>query len=481
MNPISRIIIRTLFVDEAYATKVSPFLHVDYFREASEKTLFAVVAGYIEKYRKLPTSEEIRCDLHKLKIADGVFKGCIEIADWIDKTKSEKINFDWVVNESEKFVKDEAIYIAMKRALSIMSNSDTKEPLTKEAIPDLLSKALGISFDSSVGHNYFDDYQKRYDFYHNLELKIPFDLEYMNKITNGGVAEQSLNIILAGVNVGKSLFLCHHAAHCLNIGKNVLYITAEMPEEQIGQRIDANLLDVEIANLPLLTEDDYRNKILHARKRTAGTLVIKQYPTGTAHVGHVRQLLNELQLKQGFKPHIIFVDYLNIMLPLRAKFGGDANSYGYLKMIAEEFRGLAMEKKVTIWSAGQFNRGGMDSSDPSMTQTGDSMGLPATADFMIAAVTSEELAKQGQFMFKQLKNRFGDNQETVRFIVGVDKKKMRLFDVDPSSQKQIMKSPGAKKAALEMDDEASLSSPATVKKYNGEKPKDTESFGSGWK
>jgi len=403
--------------------KVLPFVKPDYF-QGIYKTLFKEIAKYVGKYNKLPTQETLVIELEHLN--EEQYNMALDIVPHI--FTKEKIDNAWLLDATEKWCQDRAIYNAVMESISIIDGKH--ESLTKNALPELLSKALGISFDTNVGHDYIENAEERYDFYHTEEDRIPFDLEYFNKITKGGVPNKTLNICLAGTGVGKSLFMCHLASNALSLGKNVLYITMEMAEERIAERIDANLLNCPIDQLNNISKDMFTRKVHNLTKKSNGKLIIKEYPTGSAHAGHFRALLNELKLKRQFIPDMIFIDYLNICSSSRMKgMGGSINSYTYIKAIAEELRGLAVEYDLPIFSATQTTRSGYSNSDVGLEDTSESFGLPATADLMFALISTEELEKLGQFMVKQLKNRYNDPTMYKRFVIGVDRSKMRLYDV----------------------------------------------------
>ena len=424
MTPnIEQTILRNLLHDEQYMRKVLPFIKPDYF-QGIYKTLFKEVGKYIGKYNKLPTQETLVIELESL--SEEQYNLALDIVPHL--FTKEKIDNNWLLDSTEKWCQDRAIYNAVMESISIIDGKH--ESLTKNALPELLSKALGISFDANVGHDYVENAEERFDFYHTEEDRIPFDLDYFNKITKGGVPNKTLNIALAGTGVGKSLFMCHVAANALTQGKNVLYITMEMAEERIAERIDANLLNVPIDQLANMSKDMFTRKVSNLTKKTNGKLIIKEYPTGSAHAGHFRALLNELKLKRQFVPDMIFIDYLNICASSRMKtMGGSINSYTYIKAIAEELRGLAVEFNIPLFSATQTTRSGYSNSDVGLEDTSESFGLPATADLMFALISTEELEKLGQFMVKQLKNRYNDPTVHKRFVIGVDRSKMRLYDV----------------------------------------------------
>jgi archaellum biogenesis ATPase FlaH len=425
---IEQTILRNLLDDEQYMRKVIPFIKPDYF-QGIYKTLFKEVGKYIGKYNKLPTQETLVIELEDLN--EEQYNMAIDIVPHL--FVKEPIDATWLDDATEKWCQDRAIYNAVMESISIIDGKH--ESLTKNALPELLSKALGISFDTNVGHDYVENAEQRFEFYHTEEDRIPFDLDYFNKITKGGVPNKTLNIALAGTGVGKSLFMCHVAANALTQGKNVLYITMEMAEERIAERIDANLLNVPIDQLENMSKDMFTRKVNNLAKKTNGKLIIKEYPTGSAHSGHFRALLNELKLKRQFEPDMIFIDYLNICASSRMKgMGGAINSYTYIKAIAEELRGLAVEFDLPIFSATQTTRSGYSNTDVGLEDTSESFGLPATADLMFALISTDELDKLGQFMVKQLKNRYNDPTMHKRFIIGVDRSKMRLYDVNETEQ-----------------------------------------------
>ena len=429
---IEQTILRNLLTDEKYMRKVLPFIKPDYF-QGVYRTLFKEAGKYVAKYNKLPTSETLIIELQESSnISNEQFQMSTDIIPQLFTT--EEIDHDWLLDSTEKWCQDRAIHNAIMESISIIDGKHDK--LTKGALPDLLSKALGVAFDTNVGHDYVENAEERYEFYHTEEDRISFDLEFFNKITKGGVPNKTLNIALAGTGVGKSLFMCHVAASALVDGKNVLYITMEMAEERIAERIDANLLNIPIDQLDKMSKDMFTKKVQDLSRKTTGKLIVKEYPTGSAHSGHFRGLLNELKLKRRFEPDIIFIDYLNICASSRMKaMGGSINSYTYIKAIAEELRGLAVEFELPIFSATQTTRSGYSNSDIGLEDTSESFGLPATADLMFALISTEELEREGQMMVKQLKNRYNDPTQNKRFVIGVDRSKMRLFDVDENDQK----------------------------------------------
>jgi len=428
---LEQTILRNLLTDEEYMRKVLPFIKPDYF-QGIYRILFREAGKFVAKYNKLPTSESFQIELDQSeKLSNEQHALAMDIVPQL--FTHEKVDNKWLLDTTEKWCQDRAIYNAIMESISIIDGKH--EELTKGALPDLLSKALGVAFDLKVGHDYVENADQRFEFYHTEEDRLPFDLEYFNTITKGGVPRKTLNIALAGTGVGKSLFMCHVAASSLVQGHNVLYITMEMAEERIAERIDANLLNVPIDQLDKMSKDMFTTKVKDIARKTTGKLIIKEYPTGSAHSGHFRALLNELKLKRQFEPDLIFIDYLNICASSRMKgMGGAINSYSYIKAIAEELRGLAVEFDVPVFSATQTTRSGYSNSDVGLEDTSESFGLPATADLMFALISTEELEKQGQFMVKQLKNRYNDPTQHKRFVVGVDRSKMRLYDVEENQQ-----------------------------------------------
>jgi replicative DNA helicase len=436
MERIETTILRNLIFNEDYSRKVIPFIHPEYFEQKSEKVVFEETVKFIVKYGSSITIEalgieiENRTDLNESEIK--------EVRDLTSQLNNSVVEKQWLLDTTEKWCRDRAIYLALMESIHIADGNNEKK--NRDAIPSILSDALAVSFDNNIGHDYLQNYQDRYDFYHRKEDKIEFDLEYFNKVTKGGLPNKTLNIALAGTGVGKSLFMCHVASSALLQGRNVLYITLEMAEERIAERIDANLLNVPIQQLVDLPRQMFETKVNSIAKKTQGSLVIKEYPTASAHSGHFKALLNELALKKSFRPHIIFIDYLNICASSRHKANGAANSYSYIKSIAEELRGLAVEFNVPIVSATQTTRSGYGNSDVELTDTSESFGLPATADLMFALISTEELEGLGQIMVKQLKNRYNDPTVFKRFVVGIDRAKMRLYDVEQSAQNDILDS-----------------------------------------
>ena len=433
MNRIELTILRNLVHNDDYMRRVLPFLTKEYFTDSSDRSVYNLISDFVNKYNKPPTVEALEIALSNTNIGEEQFKDTQQTLRSLQVTETP--DQDWLIDETEKFCKDKAVYNAILHSISILDGNDQKH--SKDSIPSLLQEALGVCFDSSVGHDYFEDSTDRYNFYHRIESKIPFDLELFNKITNGGLPNKTLNIALAGTGVGKSLFMCHVAASSIAQGRNVLYITMEMAEEKIAERIDSNLLNVDIKQLKDLPKDIFENRMRKLNSKAHGKLIIKEYPTASAHVGHFKSLLSELALKRSFKPDIIFVDYLNICASSRFKPGGSVNSYTYVKAIAEELRGLAVEFNVPIVSATQTTRSGYGNTDVELTDTSESFGLPATADLMFALISTEELEKLNQIMVKQLKNRYNDPTTYKRFMIGIDRAKMRLFDLEASAQKSI--------------------------------------------
>ena len=436
MNRIEQTILKNLIHNEEYTRKVIPFIRDSYFSDQTEKIIFKEIFEFTNKYKNLPTHEALVINLTDSKnLTEQQLQSAVELLNNIHQNKDEKVEMKWLTEQTEKFCQDKAIYNAIMESVGILDDKNTKK--TKGEIPKLLADALGVSFDSHVGHDYIQDSDERYDFYHRVESRIKFDLDIFNKITKGGLPLKTLNIALAGTGVGKSLFMCHVAAGCLSQGHNVLYITMEMAEEKIAERIDANLLNVSLDELQTIGKSDYQRKFEAVKNRTRGKLIIKEYPTASASALHFRALLNELALKKSFKPDIIFIDYLNICASSRIKPGGNVNSYTYIKSIAEELRGLAVENNLPIVSATQTTRSGYTNSDPGLEDTSESFGLPATADFMFALVSNEELENLNQLLVKQLKNRYNDPSQYKRFVVGIDRAKMRLYDVEESAQRDL--------------------------------------------
>jgi replicative DNA helicase len=432
-------ILKHLLLDEEYTRKTLPFIKGEYFQEPSEKLLFDEIQTYVNKYNSMPTKEALVIEIDKrVNLTDDQHKKTVALVTSIT-IDPEVSDTKWLIDVTEDFCQEKAIYNGIMQSIQILDDKDKSktEKLDKGSIPKILADALSVSFDNHIGHDFIDDAETRYDFYHKVERRIPFDLDYLNRITKGGLAEKSLNIVLAGTGVGKSLFMCHCAAANLTMGKNVLYITMEMAEERIAERIDANLMNVELDRLIGMPKDVYLKKVETLREKTKGKLIIKEYPTASANVNHFSHLLNELKLKRQFIPDIIYIDYLNICSSARMKMGSSINSYTYIKAIAEELRGLAVEHKVPVVSATQTTRSGYTNSDVGLEDTSESFGLPATADLMFALISTEELADLNQIMVKQLKNRYSDPTTNKRFVIGVDRAKMKLYDAEESAQTNI--------------------------------------------
>lgn len=439
MNRLEQIILKNLIYNEEYTRKVLPFIRSDYFSDQSDKVLFKEIFEFVNQYKNLPTHESLVINItEKAQLTDAQVKGSLELLKEIESTKTEKVEMQWLTEQTEKFCQDKAIYNAIMESVSILDDKTSGK--SKGEIPQMLADALGVSFDSNVGHDYLNDSSNRFDSYHKTESRIAFDLDIFNKITKGGLPIKTLNVALAGTGVGKSLFMCHCAAGAISQGSNVLYITMEMAEEKIAERIDANLLNVTMDELHVIPREDYERKFSAVKNKVQGKLIIKEYPTASASALHFRALLNELALKKNFRPDIIFIDYLNICASSRIKPGGSVNSYTYIKSIAEELRGLAVEFKLPVVTATQTTRSGYSNSDVDLTDTSESFGLPATADFMFALITNEELEQLNQIMVKQLKNRYSDPNYYKRFMVGVDRAKMRLYDTEQSAQTDIVDS-----------------------------------------
>ena len=436
METVEFLILRNLLHNEEYVRKVIPFIKSDYFEDYNQKVVFEEIIKFVEEYNQPATKEVLCIEAEKRQdINDSSFKDITDLITGLEDTPSE---FNWLVDTTEKWCRARAIYLALMDSIQIADGKD--ENKGRDAIPNILSDALAVSFDTNVGHDYLTDYEERYESYHRKEDKIPFDLEYFDKITKGGLPNKTLNIALAGTGVGKSLFMCHVASSVLLQGKNVLYITLEMAEEKIAERIDANLLNVNIQDITDLPKVMFESKVTNLAQKTQGTLIIKEYPTASAHSGHFKGLLQELALKKSFRPDIIFIDYLNICASSRYKANGNVNSYSYIKAIAEELRGLAVEANLPIVSATQTTRSGYGSSDVELTDTSESFGLPATADLMFALISTEDLEPLNQIMIKQLKNRYNDPTVNKRFVVGIDRAKMRLYDCEQKAQDDIVDS-----------------------------------------
>ena len=433
-------ILRNLLTNEKYTRKVLPFLKESYFTQDAEKIVFEQIRSYVDKYNNIPTKEALVIDLGDKKgITEEEFNSSSNLLNQVLENQEETDN-DWLLDSTERFCQDKAVYNAVMESIQILdetakSNKDNKD---KGAIPEILTDALAINFDTHIGHDYLDDSDSRYDFYHKKEERTPFDLEYFNRITKNGIPNKTLNVALAGTGVGKSLFMCHMAGACLSQGNNVLYITLEMAEERIAERIDANLLNTALDDLRKLPKTLFNNKIEKLRKKIEGKLIIKEYPTASANCSHFKALLGELKIKKNFVPKIIFIDYLNLCTSSRFRQGGNFNSYSYIKSIAEEMRGMAVEHNLPIMTATQVNRQGFVSTDIGLEDTSESFGLPATADFMFALMTTEKLEQLNQIKVKQLKNRYNDPTYHRNFIVGIDRSKMKLYDVEEEAQEDLI-------------------------------------------
>ena len=428
-------ILRNLLYNEEFVRKVLPFIRPEYFQDQSQKIIFQEISSFVEEFNNIPSKEVLNIEVEKRNdVNEDQYR---EVCQTIEHLTDVPVDFSWLVETSEKWCRDRAIYLALMESVQLADGGGEKSP---DSIPSILQEALAVSFDNHVGHDYLNDSEERYDSYNQKENKIEFDLEYFNKITKGGLPNKTLNIALAGTGVGKSLFMCHMSSAVLLQGRNVLYITMEMAEEKIAERIDSNLLNVNIKDLADLPKTLFVNKVSQLQKKTQGNIIIKEYPTASAHAGHFKSLLNELALKKSFRPDIIFIDYLNICASSRYRSNGTVNSYSYIKAIAEELRGLAVEANVPIVSATQTTRSGYGSSDVELTDTSESFGLPATADLMFALISTEELESMGQILVKQLKNRYNDPTIHKRFIVGIDRAKMRLFDCEQSAQQDMLES-----------------------------------------
>ena len=432
METIESTILKNLVCNDSYMRKVVPYIKGEYFTQYSDKIMFDIISDFVVSYGQCPTKEVLQIEVENRKDLNEDSYNELQIK--IDDISNTEVDFQWMLDSTEKWCKQRAVYLALLESVKIADGKDKNR--TEDAIPSILQEALSVSFDEHIGHDYIEDFEKRFEYYHRKENKIPFDLTLFNKITKGGLPNKTLNVALAGTGVGKSLFMCHMAAAALIEGKNVLYITLEMAEEKIAERIDANLLNVNIKDIEDMPEQLYSSKITRIAQKTSGKLIVKEYPTASAHSGHFKALLNDLSMKKSFKPDLIFIDYLNICASSRYK-GTLVNSYTYVKAIAEELRGLAVEFNVPIMTATQTTRSGYGSTDVDLTDTSESFGLPATADFMFALISTEELENLNQIMVKQLKNRYNDPTMFKRFVVGIDRAKMRLYDVEESAQKDI--------------------------------------------
>jgi replicative DNA helicase len=434
MEKVEFLVLKNLLHNEDFLRKCIPFIKPDYFQDANQRIVFEEITDFVNQYNDVPTQEILSIEIEKRSdINETNFK---EVTQLISCLENEPTDHEWLLNTTEKWCRERAIYLALMESIQIADGQDNKK--APDAIPSILSDALAVSFDNHVGHDYLLDYEERYESYHRKENRIPFDLDFFNKITKGGLPNKTLNIALAGTGVGKSLFMCHMASSVLLTGKNVLYITMEMAEEKIAERIDANLLNVNIQDIGELPKQTFEKKVTNLAQKTQGTLIIKEYPTASAHSGHFTALLNELALKKSFRPDIIFIDYLNICASSRYRGGSNVNSYTVIKSIAEELRGLACEANVPIVSATQTTRSGYGSSDVELTDTSESFGLPATADLMFALISTEELESLGQILVKQLKNRYNDGNVYKRFVIGIDRAKMRLYDCEQTAQDDLL-------------------------------------------
>ena len=434
MEKVEFLVLKNLLHNEDFLRKCIPFIKPDYFQDANQRIVFEEITDFVNQYNDVPTQEILSIEIEKRSdINETNFK---EVTQLISCLENEPTDHEWLLNTTEKWCRERAIYLALMESIQIADGQDNKK--APDAIPSILSDALAVSFDNHVGHDYLQDYEERYESYHRKENRIPFDLDFFNKITKGGLPNKTLNIALAGTGVGKSLFMCHMASSVLLTGKNVLYITMEMAEEKIAERIDANLLNVNIQDIGELPKQTFEKKVTNLAQKTQGTLIIKEYPTASAHSGHFTALLNELALKKSFRPDIIFIDYLNICASSRYRGGSNVNSYTVIKSIAEELRGLACEANVPIVSATQTTRSGYGSSDVELTDTSESFGLPATADLMFALISTEELESLGQILVKQLKNRYNDGNVYKRFVIGIDRAKMRLYDCEQTAQDDLL-------------------------------------------
>lgn len=432
---LEKTIVSNLLFNEEFSRKVFPYIKEEYFDENTHKKIFSTYAEYVDKYKEPPSVEALKISIDKRKdLNEAAYKEICQVIDTLDCDKNT--NQEWLLDETEKFCQDKDLYNSIRKAILILDGQDKQND--KGAIPKLLSDSLGISFDTSVGHDFLEDFEDRYDYYHKKEERLAFDIDILNKITKGGLPRKSMTVLLATTGGGKSLVKCHLAATSLMFGRNVLYITMELPEEEVARRIDANLLDTRLDELMILPRDTYETRINRVKNKTPGKLIIKEYPTGSAHAGHFRHLLNELRLKKNFVPDIIFVDYLNICASSRVKGAAAGNSYTLVKSIAEEVRGLAMEFNVAVVTSSQFNRSAYDSSDVDLSNTSESMGITHTADAIFGLISNEELEERKQLMIKQLKNRWGDLGYYKRFIVGIDRAKMKIFDLEEDAQKKVL-------------------------------------------
>ena len=452
MNPINggmeQVVLRNLLTNEKFTRKALPFIKPEYF-EGIYKKLYIEVGKYVAVYNRLPTAEPFKISIDEANLNEEQYALAMEIMPSL--FQEEKTDDEWLLDATEKWCQDRAVFNAIMESISIIDGKH--ETLTKNSLPDILSKALAVSFDTNVGHDYIENAMDRFNFYHTDEERVPFDIEMLNSITKGGTPNKTLNVLLAGTGVGKSLTLCHLASASVTQGLNVLYITAEMSEERISERIDANLMDIPIDQVENLSKDMFSEKIARIKRQSKGRMIIKEYPTGQANAAHFRALLNELKLKKSFKPDVIYVDYLNICASSRMKMAGSVNSYTYIKAIAEELRGLAVEFDLPLWTATQTTRGGYGNTDVGLEDTSESFGLPATADLMLALISTEELEQQGQLAVKQLKNRYNDVNKDKRFLIGIDRSKMKLFDVALDEQNLIDDRPVFDKSEFQVQDD----------------------------
>ena len=446
---IEKTVLSNLVFNEDYYRRVYPYIKSEYFDDNNIKKIFDTYSKYIEEFKEPPSVEALKISLDKRKdLNEDTYKNVMSAVDELQRDPDT--NIDWLVSETEKFCQDKDLFNTIRKAILVIDGEDKE--MDKGSLPELLSNSLSISFDTSIGHDYLDDYDSRYDFYHKKEERLPFDIELMNKVTKGGLPRKSMSVLLATTGGGKSLVKCHMAASYLMTGKNVLYITMEMAEERIAERIDANMMDVTLDELKILPRDVYEKRINRIKSKTTGKLVVKEYPTGSAHVGHFRHLLNELRMKRGFTPDVVFIDYLNICASSRVKGAAAANSYTLVKSIAEEVRGLAMEYNCAVVTSSQFNRDGYGNSDVDLTNTSESMGITHTADCILGLISSEDLDNLGQLMVKQLKNRWGDLSYYRRFVVGIDRAKMKLYDLEDGAQRNIAQDPPQTNTAPAPDD-----------------------------
>lgn len=428
------IILKNLIHNDEYCRKAMPFIQNEYFVDEKNKVIFNAICDHVDKYNTAPSTTTLTVTLDEMQVSDMVHKECTETISVMNQL--EDVSSDWLVDTTEKWCKDRALYLAIMESIQIIDGNDKTQD--KGSLPKILSDALAVSFDNNIGHDFIEDFESRFEFYQRVEERIPFHLDMLNKITKGGLVNKSLNIALAGTGVGKSLFMCDVAANHLMMGKNVLYITLEMSEEKIAERIDANLLNVPISQVESMPKDLFEKKIEKLRQKTTGKLIVKEYPTASANANHFRHLIQELALKKNFVPDIIYIDYLNICTSSRIKQGGSVNSYTYIKSIAEEIRGLAVENNLPIVSATQTTRSGYTNSDVGLEDTSESFGLPATADLMFALISTEELQELDQILVKQLKNRYNDPNVNKRFVVGIDRPKMRLYDAEDAAQDELI-------------------------------------------